>query len=79
MEAFSVGIPCIASRIGAIPEIVENEKNGILIESGNVKELLAAILSFNNDKYMTFSSNAFSAFEPFEADNVNHRILQLIG
>ena len=79
LEAFSVGIPCIASRIGAIPEIVENEKNGILIESGNVKELLAAILSFNNDKYMTFSSNAFSAFEPFGADNVNHRILQLIG
>lgn len=38
-EAKSHGIPVIAPRIGAIPYVVEDEKTGLLFETGNVDEL----------------------------------------
>lgn len=38
-EAFSAGIPVIASRVGAIPELVEHLCNGLLFESGSAEEL----------------------------------------
>ena len=39
LEAMSYGLPIICSRIGGLPEIVEEEKTGLLYEPGNVDEL----------------------------------------
>ncbi len=38
-EAISFGMPVISTNINAIPELVENEKTGFLIEPGNLQEL----------------------------------------
>jgi len=38
-ESLSRGIPVIASRIGGIPELVEDNKNGLLFEAGDGKDL----------------------------------------
>lgn len=43
MEAMSHGLPLICSRIGGLPEIVENGVNGLLYEPGNADELAARI------------------------------------
>lgn len=40
-----VGIPVIATNVGGIPEMI-NEENGILIEPGNETQLTEAMLSF---------------------------------
>lgn len=48
LEAFSAGLPVIASCIGAIPEIVD-ERNGILIEPGQVNQLIDAIEILRDD------------------------------
>ena len=37
VEAMSVGIPVIASHVGAIPEIIENDVSGFLLEPNNVQ------------------------------------------
>lgn len=42
LEAFACGIPVIATRVGGIPEII-NEQNGILIEKQNATQLKEAI------------------------------------
>jgi len=42
-SAMAAGKPVIASRLGAVPEIVEHEKTGLLFEPGDVQELFAAI------------------------------------
>jgi glycosyltransferase involved in cell wall biosynthesis len=39
IEAFRYGIPVIGSKIGGIPEIIEDGYNGLLFEAGNVDEL----------------------------------------
>lgn len=42
-EAQSAGIPVIASKIGALPEVIKNGDNGFLFEPGNISELTRII------------------------------------
>ncbi|MFH0701999.1 MAG: glycosyltransferase family 4 protein [bacterium] len=59
IESFTYGKPVIASNIGAIPEIIENHKNGITFEPGNVDKLANAIEKFylNNDLAVEMGKN----------------------
>ena len=42
-EYMAAGKPIVASNIGAIPEIITQEENGLLTPAGNASELVAAI------------------------------------
>jgi len=43
VEAFACGVPVIASRLGAMAEIVEDRRTGLLFEPGNTEELAAKV------------------------------------
>jgi glycosyltransferase involved in cell wall biosynthesis len=45
-EANSLGLPVIASRIGAIPEAIDEGVNGFLFEPGNIEDLKKCMLRF---------------------------------
>ncbi len=47
--AYSFGTPVIATRVGAMPEIVEDEKTGFLVEPRNEKALADAIIRLISD------------------------------
>jgi glycosyltransferase involved in cell wall biosynthesis len=49
IESLSHGKPVIASNIGGIPEIVENNVNGLLFEPANVYQLKQCILKYWNN------------------------------
>jgi len=44
LEAMALGKPIIASRIGGLPEQIEDGRTGLLFEMGNVKELRERML-----------------------------------
>lgn len=44
LEAMVAGVPVIASRVGGIPEIVQHEHTGLLVEYGNKSSLTQAML-----------------------------------
>ncbi len=76
IEAMSVGVPCISTNVGGIPELVENGHNGILIEPGDLNALEDAMLLISQDSYEAMRKNAFEIFtENFEAERTNNRIL----
>ena len=51
LEAMSYSLPVISTNVGGIPEIVEQHKNGILVEPGNSEQLTEAIdFAINNSK-----------------------------
>jgi len=43
VEAMACAMPIIATPVGAIPGIISHEKNGILIEPGNARQLFEAL------------------------------------
>ena len=61
LEAFFLKIPVIASNVGGIPEIVTNNKTGLLIQPNNPVELLEKInYLLNNIEFCnTLANNAY--------------------
>ena len=52
IEAMAVEKPVIASAVGAIPEIIDDSMNGLLIPPGDVPRLAEAICAVKNDPGM---------------------------
>ena len=45
LEGMSSGLPVIGTNAGGIPDIIDNNSNGLLIEPGDAKELADAIIN----------------------------------
>jgi glycosyltransferase involved in cell wall biosynthesis len=50
LEAFAAGIPVIGSNLGGVAELIENEVNGILVETDSVEMWKQAMRRFMEDK-----------------------------
>jgi len=44
VESMAMGVPVVATRISAIPELIENGKTGLLVEPGNSEALADAMI-----------------------------------
>lgn len=49
IEAMAAGLPVIASRVGGIPALIENEKNGLLVPAGDSHALAVALQRILSD------------------------------
>ncbi len=74
-EAFSLGMPVIATKLEGIMEMVD-EGSGILIDVHNVEQLKNAICSFNNENYKDFLKSALKNFEKFDAEIKINEIIE---
>lgn len=72
IEAYSASTPVIGSKIGGIPEIIEDGKTGFLFSHGNEEELTDIIkhaLDLNKDAYQEMRKNAWNfALEHFNRE-----------
>ena len=50
LESFAAGKPVIGSRIGGIPELIQDGVDGLLFEAGSVDELSAKIAELSSDE-----------------------------
>jgi len=60
LEAMSLGLPCIASAVGGIPQVIDSGIDGILVPPGNPEELGEALFSLclDAEKRALLSNNA---------------------
>jgi len=49
VEAMYMGLPCVATRVGGIPEIIEDEENGLLVPPQRPDLLAASLLRVADD------------------------------
>lgn len=49
MEAMALGVPCVSTTIAAIPELIEHNRNGLLVPPANPEALFRALLRLAND------------------------------
>lgn len=80
LEAMACAIPVIVSRVGSIPEVLEDGRNGLLIEAGNVPELAAAMgrLAQSSEERLRLGSAGHDLIaQEFAADRVCRRLAEV--
>lgn len=55
IEAMHAGVPVVASKVGDVPEIIENGINGLLVSPGNTQELFEQIEYLSDNKNIRIS------------------------
>lgn len=80
VEAFSHGLPVIASRRGALGEIVEDRVTGLLVEAKSPAALAQAVrwAEANPDEMSKMGRNARAAYEREYTPESNYRLLSAI-
>ena len=60
LEAMSVGLPVVATRVGAIPEMIEDGKGGLLFEHADIASLVRAIRTLMDDASLRGAMGQFN-------------------
>ena len=50
IEAQSCNVPAIGTRVGGIPDVIQDEQNGVLIDPKNSKQITDAIVKLLENK-----------------------------
>lgn len=78
-EGFSLSLPVVASRIGALAELVQHERTGLLFEPGNADNLasVAGVLAKTPNLHAKLSEGARAAY--LEKYTPEANLKQLLG
>jgi len=79
-EAFALGVPVAASRIGALPEIVKEGVSGALFEAGCAADLLQTVKTLWSDqnRLAEMAAAARKEFEEKYTTEANYNMLMKI-
>lgn len=76
IESLAIGIPVIATHWMALPEVIQDGSNGLLVPIKDAQALAEAIKTFSLDNYPNFSKNALESFRKFNSDIVFDRLIE---
>lgn len=79
LEAMGWGLPIITTPVGGIPEVVISEKNGLLVNPGDVQQLSAAIglLVENESLRLSMGRLARETVAPFKVETYCDRLTHI--
>lgn len=77
LEALNLGSIVIAARIGGIPEIVKDQKNGFLFKSGDINDLSRKIKDLEKFNLNTISLQAKESVNNFSPANNFHEVVEV--
>lgn len=77
-EAFSVGVPVLASKMGGIPEMIKDGYNGFLVDVDNDNSIIEGIERLEASNYQELCKNALKSFDDFNEEIVMERIFNKI-
>ena len=80
VEAMAAGAPVVATAVSGIPELVEHEVNGLLVEPDDPQALADALLRLHDDPYLGTRLRAAAqttVSERFDGDRLAHRLAAL--
>jgi glycosyltransferase involved in cell wall biosynthesis len=81
LEAMAAAVPIVAARAAAVPEVVVDGENGILVAPGNAQELAAALdrLLSNPSERARLASCGAERVRHYDAPRVAGEFLEAIG
>ncbi len=81
VEAIATGLPVIASNIGGLTDIVDNERTGFIVEPGKIQPLFDKLIAIieNRDLRTGMSKTSRARAEKlFDADKNASRVIQIL-
>lgn len=79
-EAMAAGKPIVATNVGGIPDVVTHGKDGILIDPGNIEQIVQALSLLISDPInrKTLQVNAFDTARSHTMDKARDEIMALV-
>ena len=79
LEAYAAGVPVVASRTGGIPEMLDHESDGLLVDPGDAGALATAIGRLADDKALSSrcAAHARARLATFDIEVVAEQYLDL--
>ena len=65
LEAMSAGVPVVASKAGGIPDAIEDQKEGLLVDAGDIEGLSTALITMIKERQLN-NDYAVAASEKFQ-------------
>ncbi|MEZ4795957.1 MAG: glycosyltransferase family 4 protein [Flavobacteriaceae bacterium] len=74
MEAMALGLPVVSTNVGGMPYLIEDRKEGLLVNPDDVEAMVKAIIELhqNQDLVKTLTSNARQKVEQLDWEVVKH-------
>jgi glycosyltransferase involved in cell wall biosynthesis len=79
IEALATGLPIVGYKKGALPEIIENEKEGFIVEQTNAESLAEGIVKHYNlsrEKKIIMEKNCRRKAEYYDSKKIAHQYLE---
>jgi len=74
IEAMALGLPVVSTNVGGLPYLIDNEKEGLLVNPDDVEAMVKAIIEVqqNQDLVKTLTGNARQKVEQLDWEVVKH-------
>ena len=81
IEAMALGLPVVSTNVGGLPYLLDDGKDAILVNKGDVKGMINAVMLLLDDKKMEkkLSVNGRKKAESFDWHNVKKQWKQLLN
>ncbi|MDQ7837053.1 MAG: glycosyltransferase family 4 protein [Thermodesulfobacteriota bacterium] len=60
LEAMAVGLPVVSTKVGAIPEMIEDREGGFLVEPGDIDGMIYALRTLSDDARLRAAMGSFN-------------------
>ena len=78
LEAWKYGIPCVVPNVGGIPELVKNERNGMLYGEYSLNAIISCINRIQSD-YNVYSTNCLEDVAKYSFENIYNEWYELLN
>ncbi len=79
MEAMALGLPIVSTNVGGMPFLIDNKKDGFLVEKENEKQMSSAIINLINNNDLSIALNARKKAESFSWAVVRTKWLEILS
>lgn len=78
MEAMALGLPIVSTNVGGMPYLIDDGKDGVLVEKENAQAMKEAIVSLITNTSQEIAINARKKAESFAWDHVKKKWFELM-